>query len=358
MESKMQNRLAQRDSGISIFERLSGLLCWPHGRVFKASPAQRDSGIYNLGMEVIRVMGVMGMIRQNHKIKNTFPQRNFKMSNFKTSPYCPSCPLVFENRYTQLDSGISIFGRLSGALCWPHGHKIENSSAQLDSRMSNLGMGLMGPMGPIRLMGPKCVPAQRDSGISKLRVGVMRILRSLGWKIKSKNRPAQRDFGISILKVEIETSPAQADSEISILKTSPYCPYLPLAFKNIPAQRHSKMSNGRLSGVLCRPHGGRLSGVLCWPHRHKIENSLAQRDSRMSNLGMGLMRSIGLIGRKCVPAQRDSGISNLKVETETSLAQRDSGISNLKVETETIPAQRDSGISNLGLSPFEQEKTM
>ena len=43
-----------------------------------------------------------------------------------------------------------------------------------------------------------------------------------------------------------------------------------------PAKKDSKMSNGRLSGVLCWPHGGRLSGVLCWPHG---QNSPAQRDS-------------------------------------------------------------------------------
>ena len=57
--------------------------------------------------------------------------------------------------------------------------------------------------------------------------------------------------------------------------------------QNVSAQRHSKMSNGRLSGLFCRWQGGRLS-----------ENS---------------------------SAQRGSGISNLKAESENSPAKRDYG---------------------------------
>jgi hypothetical protein len=63
--------------------------------------------------------------------------------------------------------------------------------------MSNWGMGLMGPMGLIGLMGKNPV---------------------------------------------MENHPAQRDSKISILKTSPLCPYCPLAFKNRCAQRDSGMS--------------------------------------------------------------------------------------------------------------------
>ena len=69
----------------------------------------------------------------------------------------------------QQDSGISNFGRLSGELCWPHGHKTENAPAQPDSGISNG-----------RLSGESCLrqsekpvlenaPAQTDSGISKLK---------------------------------------------------------------------------------------------------------------------------------------------------------------------------------------------
>jgi len=49
----------------------------------------------------------------------------------------------------------------------------EITPPQADSGMSSLGMGLIGPMGPIGLMGQKPVmktaPAQRDSGMSNLK---------------------------------------------------------------------------------------------------------------------------------------------------------------------------------------------
>jgi len=111
-------------------------------------------------------------------------------------------------------------------------------------------------------------------------------------------------MGVMGRKHKNKTSPVQRDSEISILKTSPYRPYRPLAFKTTPAQRHSKMSNKRMSGVSCWPHG---------------QNAPAQRYSGIYILGMGLigtMRLIGLMGQKPVmenrPAQWDSKISILK----------------------------------------------
>ena len=70
----------------------------------------------------------------------------------------------------QPDSGMSNFGRLSGELCWPHGHKTDNAPAQPDSGMSNFG----------RLSGEFC-----------LRQGEIPVL---------ENIPAQRDSGNSILK--------------------------------------------------------------------------------------------------------------------------------------------------------------
>jgi len=186
----------------------------------------------------------------------------------------------------------------------------------------------------------------------------------------AENRSAQRDSGIYKLadgrtgRTEPPCTPAQRDSGISILKTCPYrpCrPYSPLDFENSPAQRHSKMSNGRLSGVFCRWQCGEnrpaqrnskmsncAGAVKCAP---------AQRDSGMSKLGMGLMSPmgpIGLMGQKPVmknrPAQRDSIMSNLKIETENTPAQRDSIMSNLKIETENTPAQRHSKMSNGRLS--------
>jgi len=120
----------------------------------------------------------------------------------------------------QQDSGISNFGRLSGELCWPHGHKTENTPAQADSGMSNLkvesenapaqadsgnsnlGMGLIGPMGPIGLMGQKPVmqssPAQADSGMSNLGAG--RTGRTGLTSPTSQTAPAQADSGNSILE--------------------------------------------------------------------------------------------------------------------------------------------------------------
>ena len=139
-----------------------------------------------------------------------------------------------ENSPAQRDSKMSN-GRLSGLFCrWQGGWGHETSPAQRHSGISILGIGLIGPMRPIGLMGQK--PAM-------------------------KNSPAQRHF------------PAKAGS---ILKTGPYRPYRPLSFKNHPAQRDSKMSNGR------------LSGVLCWPHGHKTKNHPAQRGSKNSNFGFPL----------------------------------------------------------------------
>jgi hypothetical protein len=78
------------------------------------------------------------------------------------------------------------------------------------------------------------------------------------------------------------------------------------------------MSNGRFSGLLCRPHGqngmstmrirnvagsfmgGRLSEVLCWPHERKTENGPARRHSGISIFGNCLLVF------KTSPAQQDS----------------------------------------------------
>jgi len=122
----------------------------------------------------------------------------------------------------------------------------------------------------------------------------------------------------------IKNSPAQQDSENSILKTIPTGllavrlvpqssdPSCPLVFKTASPQRNSIMSNGRLSGVFCRRQGGGLP-----------ENSPAQLDSIMSNLDFTLCppRSLRLTdgcpvlyaGRMGItPVQRDSGISNFR----------------------------------------------
>jgi len=273
-------------------------------------------------MRVMRVMRVMGVMWRRHTIANSPVQR---------------------------DSEISIFGRLSGMLCWPHGHRTENSLPQRDSKMSNLRIDQTSQTCQTE---PKCSPAQRHSKMSNLAEAVKNnlpqrhsIMSSLGvlgilrWKTKSKNSPVQRDSGISILK----TSPYR-----------PYGPYCPLDFKNRPAQRHSIMSILRVL---------RIQGSLGMPGwETKSKNSPAQRDSIMSNPVMGLigpMGHIGLMGKKPAnqnsPAQWDSGTYNLGIgdmtEPQCAPAQRDSGIYNLKVEIESTLPQRHSKMSNLGHCP-------
>ena len=196
-------------------------------------------------------------------------------------------------------------GRLSGLFCrWQGGRFPESSPAQRGSGISKWGMKLMG-----KKHKNKNCPAQRDSGMSILKKSpysplAVRLVPQGGDPYRPlvfKNSPAQRDSKISNLGVlgilrslgilggntKKENRPAQRDSGMSILKTSPYRPYLlavrlvpqsgdpyrPLDFKNRPPQRDSKMSNGRLSGVFCRWQGGRLP-----------ETSPAQRDSKNSNL--------------------------------------------------------------------------
>ena len=138
---------------------------------------------------------------------------------------------------------------------------------------------------------------------------------------KTRMRPAQRDSKMSNGRLSgvfcrwqggrlPENRPAQRNSEISILKTCSYCPsrpYRPLDFKNTPAQRHSKLSNGRLSGVLCWPHG---------------QNSPPQRDSGISILET---RPTGQLAVRLVP---QSGDPYCPLNLKTRAAQHDSKISN------------------------------
>ncbi len=159
-------------------------------------------------------------------------------------------------------------------------------------------------------------------------------------------------------------------------------PFLPHVFPrlrddlvvNTLPQRHSKMSNGRLPMVSCLPHGGRLSedspaqgdsgisklggamGIMrIMGKGHKNKNSPAQRDSIMSNPGMGLiglMGPIGLMGKQPVnensPAQAGSNISKLVLSLclagcQASPAMRD--VSVFKA------VQRDSGDNMRGDLP-------
>ena len=72
----------------------------------------------------------------------------------------------------------------------------KNRPAQPDSGIYNLKTSPYRPYCPYRPLDFKTAPAQADSGIYNLGVGILRILRSLGilgWKIKKKTSPAQRD---------------------------------------------------------------------------------------------------------------------------------------------------------------------
>ena len=121
---------------------------------------------------------------------------------------------------------------------------------------------------------------------------------------------------------------------------------------------------------------GRLSGLLCWPHGQDIENSpaqrhskfskslqksslhflhdlhgeemySAQRDSRMTNPVMGVMGIIGLMGRmrqkhiiKNSPAQRDSKNSKSGFPVNNSSVQPDSKNSKFK-KNQTLHSLHD-----------------
>ena len=77
---------------------------------FKNAPAQRDSGIYILGMGLIGPMGLIGLMGQYPVMKTTPAQRDSGMSNLKTSPLCPYCllcPLALKNSPAQRDSKMS-----------------------------------------------------------------------------------------------------------------------------------------------------------------------------------------------------------------------------------------------------------
>ena len=144
-------------------------------------------------------------------------------------------------------------------------------------------------------------------------------------------------------KSKMENRPAQRDSEISILKTSPTGllavrlvpqsgdPYRPFDFKTTPAQRHSKMSNCEV-GIL---RILRILGILGW--KTKSKNSPAQRHSKMSNW---------------VTGRTSQTNPTSPTDAQYASAQLDSGIYNLARPVKTAPAQRHSKMSNLKTSPY------
>jgi len=87
---------------------------------------------------------------------------------------------------------------------------------------------------PYRPLVFKTTPAQQNSGMYSLGMGILRILRIL------------RGLGILGGKTKSKTTPAQADSEISILAIRQLCPYCPSVLKTTPAQQDSEISKLRI----------------------------------------------------------------------------------------------------------------
>jgi hypothetical protein len=134
----VKNRPAQRHSKMSN-GRLSGVLCWPHGRKTKTAPAQRHSGISILGVGVLRILRSLRIMGKKTKSKTTPAQRYSKMSNLDDRPYCPSCPwcpLVFKTTPAQRHSKMSNLDDRPYCPWCPLVFK--TSPAQRHSKMSNL----------------------------------------------------------------------------------------------------------------------------------------------------------------------------------------------------------------------------
>jgi len=230
-KSKMENRPAQRDSGISNL----GVL----GRKIKNRPAQRDSGNSILKMEedchterteatksgifTILIKNIMGCFMSRwgnmamSKMQNAPAQRDSGMSNLK---------IETENSFPQRHSIMSN-GRLSGLLCWPHGQK-----AMSTMQVKNITSCLMGRWEDESMGQKQNRPVQPDSNISILQTSPTDQLAV---------RPVPQS-GDPCRPLDFKTSPVQQDSGMSNLKNRPLCPYCPLAFEKRPAQRYSIMS--------------------------------------------------------------------------------------------------------------------
>jgi len=233
-------------------------------RLSESGPAQRDSGNSILTEDTMGRLGIMGIMGKRHIIETSPVQEDSKMSNGRLS----------ESRPVQRDSPAS-----AGSILKTCPYR---------------------PYCPCRPSVFKNCPAQRDSGISNLRIGehyhrrwrrehrggifTMLIKNITGcfmgrWvnesMSKMQNVSAQRYSKMSNLKIETENSLPQRYSRMSNL-----------VFGNILSAKHSEQA---MFTVRIKNPGycfGRLSVLLCWPHG---QNSPAQRGSGNSNLGMGLM---------------------------------------------------------------------
>jgi len=243
-------------------------------RLAETSPAQRDSENSILGMGLMRVIGLMGLMRRKQKSKNGFPQRDSKMSSGRLSGvFCrwqggtvgSSNPAVAGPIRRLEKCGSSEVGEQKRFM--RQKHKNKNCPAQSGSEISNLIL-TPSPLRPLRL---NLLCAQLDSGMSIL-VSHLRNLRNLRTNLLS----AQLDSGISILRMRKHCHTASAENTKDVIftmliKNIAGC-FMgcwgnePMSkMQNVSAQRYSEMSNLKI----------------------KTENILPQRHSRMSILDFG-----------------------------------------------------------------------
>jgi len=156
------------------------------------------------------------------KMQNSLPQRHSKMSNMKTET---------ENSLPQRHS------RMSNLVLESIVPAKRSEQTILTINVKNKWRCFMDRWDYGRMGQHKSSPAQLDSGISKLAVGVLGIPGSLGRKTKNETTHVQRDSGMSILK----TRPYR----LLAVRLVPLCgdPYRPLVFKDASAQRYSGNSN-------------------------------------------------------------------------------------------------------------------
>ena len=173
---------------------------------------------------------------QERIVKKRYTQRHSKFSKSGNRPLCPLC----------------LFSPLAS----------NNSSAQRHSKFSKWGICPMGLMGHIGHQ-----PVEQHSNISKsTKLSIVK--QDLNFCHKTQDLPL---LGVTMIK-------------------------------RLSAQRYSKNSNGR------------LSGILCWPHGQDINNSPAQPDSRISewiNCPLSPLCLFSPLAPKNRPAQRHSRIYKL-----------------------------------------------
>ena len=190
-KNKNQNRPAQLDSGNSILKPR------PYRPlVFKNRPAQRDSGMSKLDMGLIGPMGRIGPMGKEPVNQNGPAQRDSEISKLavgRTSQTEPQCTPAQRDSGNSI-LGVGILGILRSLGIMGEQPIVKTCPAQRDSKMSNLGAGRTSQTCPTSQTEPQRSPAQRDSGMSILGmelIGPMGPIGLMGKKPVMKNSPAQ-----------------------------------------------------------------------------------------------------------------------------------------------------------------------